>query len=70
LSLPWIRWDVERPEKVVVKYQDVNGKYHTLTAKWYNAAIIQHEIDHLDGILFIDKVKDFKAPDLSKLIKS
>jgi len=49
---------VERFEEVKIKYRDLRGKTKTLKAKGLLAHIIQHEIDHLNGILFIEKAKD------------
>lgn len=46
---------VKRFEEVKIKYQDIKGKAKTLKAKGLLAHIIQHEIDHLNGVLFIDK---------------
>jgi len=70
LSLPWIEAEVERPYKVKVAYQDVKGKSHEIVAYGYNAAILQHEIDHLDGILFLDKaINKQKDLNLGKLLK-
>jgi peptide deformylase len=54
LSIPGIRGDVTRPERVRVRYQDVEGKEHTVDAEGMFARILQHEIDHLNGKLFID----------------
>jgi len=70
LSLPWMEWKVKRHHKVKVKYQDIEGKKHEMNLTWLNAGIVQHEIDHLDGILFWDKVlnKD-KWFDIKKFIK-
>lgn len=70
LSLPWMEWDVKRFYKIKVKYQDVNWKTYEMNLTWTNASIVQHEIDHLDGILFWDKVihKD-KWLDLKNFIK-
>lgn len=56
LSIPDTYGKVERYKKVKVKAQDINGEVFRLTASGYFAAVIQHEIDHLDGILFIDRV--------------
>lgn len=47
---------VERPSQLTVRYQDLNGQTHELSADENLARILCHEIDHLDGILFIDKV--------------
>lgn len=55
LSLPDLAWKVKRPENIVVKYTDLSWKGKTMKLKWFNAIIVQHEIDHLDWILFIDK---------------
>lgn len=56
LSLPWMEWKVKRHYKIKVKYLDVDWKRHEMNLTWLNAGIVQHEIDHLDGILFWDKV--------------
>ncbi len=58
LSLPDIRDFVERPEMIKIKGQDEKGKKLDFTAKGFKARIIQHEVDHLDGILFIDYLKN------------
>jgi len=54
LSIPGIRGDVTRPERVRVRYQDVDGRAHEIDVDAMFARVIQHEIDHLDGKLFID----------------
>jgi peptide deformylase len=54
LSIPGVRGDVTRPERVRVRYQDVEGTEHALDAEGMFARILQHEIDHLNGKLFID----------------
>ena len=41
---------------IEVTYQDLNGKSHTITAEGHFAHVIQHEFDHLEGILFIDRL--------------
>lgn len=55
LSLPDLAWKVKRHESIVVTYTDVNGKVKTQKLRWFNAVIVQHEIDHLDAILFVDR---------------
>jgi len=70
LSLPGIEAEVERSLKVKVIYQDIKWKKHEINAVGYNAAILQHEIDHLDWILFLDKAKNKeKDLNLGKLLK-
>jgi peptide deformylase len=60
LSVPEIFGDVRRCKKVIVKYIDENGKEQKLSGEGLLARVIQHEIDHLDGILFIDKAKNIR----------
>jgi peptide deformylase len=57
LSIPGYAGDnIRRAEKVVVKGQDVRGKPMRVNAEGWFARVLQHEIDHLDGILFIDRL--------------
>lgn len=57
LSIPNVRDNVERPKKVVIKTLNENGEEITIEGEDFLARALCHEIDHLDGILFIDKVK-------------
>lgn len=54
LSIPGIRGDVTRPDAIRVRYQDVDGTSHVIDIDAMFARVVQHEIDHLDGKLFID----------------
>ncbi len=56
LSVPGFYEDVERFEKVVLEYQDRHGTMHQLEAEGLLSVAIQHELDHLDGKLFIEKL--------------
>ncbi|QNK39924.1 peptide deformylase [Caproicibacter fermentans] len=56
LSVPGIYGKVKRPEKVIVKALDENGRSYDLEGSGLLARALCHEIDHLDGILFIDKM--------------
>jgi peptide deformylase len=58
LSLPGIVASLPRAERVTVRWNDLDGNRHRITATGEYARIFQHEIDHLDGILFLDKVID------------
>ncbi len=60
LSIPNIREDVSRPERVTVRYFDVNWNEHTQVFEGMKARIIQHEYDHLEGKLFIDYLSPLK----------
>ena len=56
ISLPTETWDVKRHLSIQVEYLDLNGNMKKKKLKNFNAVIVQHEIDHLDWILFTDKV--------------
>ncbi len=57
LSIPgYVGENIRRAEKVVVKGQDVRGKAMKVNAEGWFARVLQHEIDHLDGILFLDRL--------------
>lgn len=56
LSFPEIRGDVVRPDAIRVEYQDADGTAHTLTCNGLFSRCIQHEADHLNGVLFIDQM--------------
>jgi len=57
LSIPgYVGENIRRATKIVVKAQDVHGKPTKIVAESWFARILQHEIDHLDGILFIDRL--------------
>lgn len=60
LSIPKFYEYVTRPKMVQIEYQDVNGKEHKIEAGDLLARVIQHENDHLDGILFFDKISQIK----------
>ena len=60
LSVPGIFGDVERAEKVTVEYTNRFGKRRTMEADQLLARCIQHELDHLDGVLFIDVAKSLR----------
>ncbi len=71
LSLPGIYEDVKRFEKVEVEYQDTDGNMHTVEAEELFAICIQHENDHLDGKVFIDRLSNLKKTFFKKkLIKA
>jgi len=60
LSVPEIREDVFRPESVIIKYQDVKFGNHEETFSGFTARVIQHEYDHLEGIMFVDYLNPLK----------
>jgi peptide deformylase len=60
LSVPGVYEEVKRFESVHVKYQDLEGNFHELEAHDMLAICIQHENDHLDGIVFIERLSNLK----------
>ncbi|MGB6543759.1 MAG: peptide deformylase [Xanthobacteraceae bacterium] len=66
LSIPEYYEEVERPERVKVKYLDLDGKAHEITAKGLFATCIQHEVDHVNGVLFIDHISKLKRDRVTK----
>ena len=66
LSFPDIRGEVMRPERIRVTYQDLNGAKHVLETGGLLARVILHEVDHLNGVLFIDRMNK----DVYRVIRS
>lgn len=60
LSIPDIRGDVERPHGIHIRWQDEKFEWHEATFTGINARVIQHEYDHLEGLLFTEKLKPIK----------
>lgn len=56
LSFPGVQADVPRAKTIKLRYQDRQGKAHEVTLKDFFARVIQHEMDHLDGVLLIDRI--------------
>jgi peptide deformylase len=58
LSIPGVYLDVTRPKSIEVTYKDENGRPQKLKASGLLARVIQHEMDHLNGVLFVDRVQN------------
>jgi peptide deformylase len=69
LSVPDFTAEVKRSEKIKLRYQDVDGVTRTLSAEGLLAVAIQHEIDHLDGKLFIDRLSPIKKEVMRKRLR-
>ena len=70
LSVPGQFAEIDRPDRCHVKYLDYNGNYKELKSEGLLATCIQHEIDHLEGILFIDYLSNLKKSMIvKKLLK-
>jgi len=66
LSIPDVHEDVERPARVKIRYLDLEGKPHEEDAEGLFSTCIQHEIDHLNGVLFIDHISKLKRERITK----
>jgi len=66
LSIPEIYDEVERPAAVKVRFTDLAGTVHEIDAKGLLATCLQHEIDHLNGVLFIDHLSRLKRERITK----
>lgn len=69
LSIPGVNAMVSRPEAIEVTYRDKNFDQQTLEVGGWMARVIQHETDHLDGVLFLDHLSTFKRKLLSGKLK-
>lgn len=69
LSFPEIRDEVARYKKIKVKYIDTNGEKQILEANDYIAKVLQHEIDHTNGITFIDRLESYQKRRLKRELK-
>ena len=66
LSIPEFYEEVERPAQVKVRYTDLDGKQHEVEASGLFATCLQHEIDHINGVLFIDHISKLKRDRITK----
>lgn len=69
LSFPKIRGDVIRPDAISVKFQDAQGTPHVLICDGMFARCIQHEYDHLQGVLFIDRMEKKVRASIDRAVK-
>ena len=70
LSIPEIREEVQRQEKILITYFDENWNFHEEEYDGYAARVIQHEYDHVEGILFTDKLSPLKRKLLQKKLSN
>jgi peptide deformylase len=70
LSFPDIRGDVVRPDRITAHYHDVQGHTHTLICTGLLSRCIQHEVDHLHGVLFIDRMDKATLARLQPALKA
>lgn len=60
LSIPGIKGYVERPSHIIVNYQDETAQHKSIELSGFLATVFQHELDHLTGTLYIDRIRDTK----------
>jgi len=70
LSIPDIRGDVKRPAQIKLKYQDENFEEHEQVFTGMIARVIQHEYDHIDGILFTELLKPLKKRRVKRRVEN
>jgi len=70
LSIPKVREDVMRKEKIILSYYDENWKFHEKEFDGFAARIVQHEYDHIEGILFTDHLNPLKRRMLKKKLSN
>ncbi|VAW25732.1 Peptide deformylase [hydrothermal vent metagenome] len=70
LSIPEIREEVFREEKITIEYVDENFEKHTETLVGLAARVVQHEYDHIEGILFTDKISSLKKRLIKKKLEN
>jgi peptide deformylase len=70
LSFPKIRGDIVRPDAIVAKFQDERGVPHLLKCDGLFSRCIQHEVDHLNGILFIDRMSKATRSEVDDAVKA
>ena len=61
LSIPGMRGYVERPQNISVSFIDELGEFGTLDLHGFPATVLQHELDHLNGVLYVDRMRDLRS---------
>lgn len=69
LSFPGLYLAIKRPRRIKIEYQDSRGNKQTLEADGYLSKCIQHEMDHLDGVCFVDRVSAMKLQLANKKLR-
>lgn len=70
LSIPDIRGDVNRPPQLKLRYQDENFQEHVTVFTGINARVIQHEYDHIEGVLFVEHLKPIKKRRIKRKLEN
>ncbi len=70
LSVPGLHWNIVRPKEVHLTGFDIDGKEISIDADEYLARVFQHEIDHLDGVLLLERLEPAERKDAMKILRS
>jgi peptide deformylase len=70
LSIPKLHGEVERPQKIIVEATGLDGKLFTQEIEGYNARIVLHENDHINGVLFIDRMDPHERKKLEPALRA
>ena len=70
LSFPGIRGDIERPDLISVKFQDERGVPHVMVCDGLLGRCVQHEVDHLNGVLFIERMDKKVRAEVDEAVKT
>lgn len=70
LSIPGLSENVKRPKKVHVKYMDENWNEHDEWVDGYAARVMQHEFDHLEGVMYVDRISPLRKNMISTKLKN
>jgi peptide deformylase len=70
LSIPGIWVEVERPERVRMRGYDATGREQLLEAEGMEARVLQHELDHLDGVLMLDRINKEQRREVMRILRS
>ena len=68
LSIPGVNYEIERPKSIIISYQDIKGNNKKLQAKDLLAICVQHEYDHVNGILFIERANQKHHSKINQLL--
>lgn len=70
LSIPTISAEVERPNAITIEYTDLEGNTHTERFSGWEARVIQHEYDHIEGVLYIDRIDESERAELEPFLSN
>lgn len=70
LSVPGLRGEVERAQRLQVAWRDPRGGHHERAVEGFHARVVQHECDHLDGLLFVDRLHDIRRFGFSDALRA